>query len=152
MYAKYIETLRLMTEVVGVGNNDELINPAWDQLYTFIHANFPVPKSSVKNFDDATTHQTIKFCYETSTGMEEINECFDMLVGNHSQEEILQRLGSMPPGYSDEIFPVAIARFLLRYQNVRVDHRKLTTFDEFHVRYGAMIFGSCDRKYKKKAA
>jgi len=94
---------------------------AWDHLFTYIHANWPAP-CSVMVGDTACT---------------DVPDCRTML--NMGAEELTAKLESLPPYFSEVIFPVAVARYLLRDRLLCINPHKLATFTEFHNRYGQII-------------
>ena len=53
--------------------------------------------------------------------------------------EFMDKLATLPPYFSEVIFPVSVARYMLRELQIPLNHRKLATFGEFHKRYGTMI-------------
>jgi hypothetical protein len=55
---------------------------------------------------------------------------------------MIEAIRAIPPVISEVVFPVAIARFLLRDHCMPLNHKKLATFAEFHKRYATMILSA----------
>ena len=157
MYEKYITALRLMDAVISVKDaptppegwmitprgydpNDltkkerapgilHPVNLAWDELFTFVHSNFETPVSAARGRTD----------YK-----EEYDLCRPFIDGTYRapSQELEGMIRSIPPVILDVVWPVSIARLLLRDHSVPFNHRLSTTFKEFHDRYGHMIL-SC---------
>ena len=147
---KYITAVNLMNNVVEAakqpipegGSIYTLPCKAWDELYEFIYPNFDSPVSAHKEVTELADKKLIE---------NEIQECQDMLrIGD--MDVILEKIKALPPEFTDMVFPVAIARFLLcigwddRRGKIAIAPAKLTTFDEFHKRYGKMIISSAQRR------
>jgi hypothetical protein len=100
--------------------------------FDHIFENWALPATDKKGFwakDDRTSEQKV-----------EIFDCGQMLSMN--AKEIEEKLASLPPYFSESMFPVAVARFMLRELQMPINHRKTKHFHEFHVRYGAMVLAS----------
>jgi hypothetical protein len=135
-YQKYINTLALMKLVT----TDADTNQAWDNLYNYIHSNFPEPETAWEVFGDVPELRKYRNNFEDITSHAEIK---DMLVMSaQSEQELIEKISSIPPVILETTFPVWIARYLLRFLRGLSEPRKLETFDEFHRRYGPMIVGS----------
>jgi hypothetical protein len=124
MYTKYIEALRMMDEVIAVGKDEKQTLTKWDELFTYIHANFESP-----HIGKAAEGYDVRVDY---------NYCRPVIDGSfrENMEEVIR---SIPPILLDIVWPIGIARFLLRENRVKFNHRWSTTFGEFHDRYGYMI-------------
>lgn len=142
---KYTHAIELMNAVPGGEHyskaSEDLIVEAcarWDELYTFIYANFERP-STYHQFGefDKVAH----WAYENNEAYQDIADVYDLLR-KHKQTEVFERLTCIPPEYRDTVFPVAIARYLLAYKVVPIWPDRVTTFDEFHSRYGVMVVES----------
>lgn len=137
---KYTKAIELMNAV-------EVGTPAscaqWDTLYTFLHANFPVPAAS-KTANPELNPGEIRALI-TDEDRAYINECTNLLKID-KVDDILEKLTKLPPEYSDILFPVAIARYLLAYKRLPYhpgfNINDLTTFREFHDRYGIIVIDS----------
>lgn len=141
-FAKHIHVLNLLSQIPGVvvgqsRRNEsmtvEQANDCWDHLFTYIHAHWAEPLSAMQGKDDWER------CF-TSSERSEIMDCQAMLKMNWTELET--KLASLPPYFSEVVFPVAVARYLLLNTGgiaLPMHHRKCTTFGEFHRRYGAMI-------------
>lgn len=136
MHPKYQTAIELMIDVIAWQNVVEDAAARWDCLYDYIHENFDAPASSYSN----QTFFALKG-EKPKEVKQEIEECREMLR-NHGAEELIARIEAIPPEYSDMIFPVAIARYLLRDCRVPIHPNMVKTFNEFHQRYGPMILGT----------
>ena len=116
---RYETSLALMNTVITRDKPGKTILQAWDDLYRFIHENFECPKNYLV----------------------EINDVAEFFL--HSRDEILRRLREKPPEYSEQLFPIAIARHLLRDCGIDINLNNSTTFDEFYRRYGSIIINGC---------
>jgi len=112
----------------------------WDELYTFIYANFPRP-NTYREFGEVKYKTMATWAHENPEAFQDILDVHQLLQ-EHKKDEVLARLTKIPPEYRDVVFPVAIARYLLAYKRVPIDVRMLTTFEEFHNRYGVMVIES----------
>lgn len=129
---KYLMAIELMN-AIDVQSNDT--HAQWDALYSFIHANFPAPTSSAEHRKWLTV---IEAANSTSDEVNYVNECAKLLRAANL-ELLIEQLTKLPPEYSDIVFPIAITRYLLGVKRVRLTPAKVTTFDEFHRRYGILI-------------
>lgn len=141
-YARHIHVLELLASIprkeiepnwngarrIGVVTPDEAI-AVWDHLFGYIHENWEIPTSASASW------------YESLSGDQraEVDDCRSMLEMNC--EELEARLRTLPPYFTEYIFPIAVGRYLLRDLWLPFDHRKSRTFTEFHNRYGKMILG-----------
>lgn len=142
---KYTRAIELMNAVPGRDPSksfkdtpEELVVEAcarWDELYTFVHDNFVRP-NSYHEFGEYK--RTATWAHENPEAQQDIADTYELLC-KHKKDEVLARLMTVPPEYRDVVFPVAIARYLLAYQNVPIWPNKTTTFNEFHHRYAVMI-------------
>ena len=124
----YITALDLMDRAETATNACE----AWDELYTHLHSNFPEPETA--SMEDVDWKEIKKHV-----------ECQDMvLMFNQNREEIVEKLRRIPPVILAAGFPVWIARYLLKFAGLgsKVCPNKLTTFSEFHRRYGTMVLAA----------
>jgi hypothetical protein len=129
---KYQCAISLMKNVISARNELLAAVVHWDILYRYIYENFEKPKSdSSAGF---LKLQSIKHSPEIEA---EISECMEVLGG--TDEEITAKIESIPPEFSEVIFPVAIARYLIREHRVPLDPYFSETFSEFHTRYGFAI-------------
>lgn len=148
MYEKYVEALRLMDECVktkqftqpetgwgapyGIRGLHPCI-PAWDACFDFIFANFAKPQTGVNNppVSCDSIHAEVKLVKSIIDGTYK--------TGGAEIEDLLR---GIPPSLCEEIFPVCVARYLLRDMWMPFDLRKSATFSQFHLWYGTMIL-SC---------
>lgn len=150
MYTKYITALKLMDDVITArditASRDEqsaACNAAWDIAFTYIHANFAEPISAGDATIFAETGVASTACIDMATLEKELARCKPIIdgtypAGNGAMETVLR---SIPPILLDVVWPIGIARLLLRDYGLPIRHRTLTTFPEFHRRYGYMILG-----------
>ena len=102
MYTKYLKSLELMNAAIqAINSDDNTIEDfdAGDRLFEYILANFPAPTEST--FD------------------EDVASCQEIL--NMPASEIEEKLYKIPPVILDNVWPIAIARFLIREQVHRID-------------------------------
>ena len=140
-YEKYINTLARMKAYIAADH--EHVNTAWDELYGYIHSVFPVPETAYTDEEISLR----KMSRERRELIEEHLETQDIVVMfAQSEQEIIEKISSIPPVILETTFPVWIARYLLLFCRLDVNPSKLTTFDEFHRRYGPMIITASDRR------
>jgi len=111
----------------AIMTDDEAI-VVWDHLFEYIHANWDVPSTMAMTWWAQRKSDEQKV---------ELYDCRKML--EMGPEDLETRLESLPPYFTESIFPVAVARYLLRDLWIPLNHRKTVTFKEFHNRYGSMI-------------
>jgi len=159
-FEKYTRAIELMNAVPGdvccphdpecdsecdlVKANRMETQARWDELYTFIFANFERP-STYHDYDDPDQRvkydKVAKWADENTETHQYMFDAYAML--RHQQDEMLERLTKVPPGYSDAVFPMAIGRYLMAHKKIRCFPRELTNFTEFANRCG-VISGECD--------
>ncbi len=148
MYEKYHTALRLMNDCIATKTLErpaegwpmkQLVSidgdpyekeyhpahSAWDICFDFIFANFAEP--------DTAMGTTKKWGRDHP----EVKATTDILMAGG--EEMVWMLHSMPPELAEQVFPVGVARFLLRDAALPIQHRLLRTFKQFHEWYGSMI-------------
>lgn len=138
-YSKYTNSLAAMDEIVAlsnvIGTEDEellpVIHTKWDELYTFVYANFKEPDS--RRGKDASGKDSAEIEAELAS-------IHEMLALN--REEIEDRLYKIPPSILEQCFPGWMARYMLYFARVPVRPTKLTTFTKFNRLYGYMIKSS----------
>lgn len=135
-FAKHIHVLHLLSTIPSGEErrrNGEVTHQegaeCWDHMFEYIHANWAEPASMQCNRKYLTQEQE-----------NEIENCRIMLSMDH--ETLLAKLETLPPYFTEALFPVAIGRYLLRDLNLPIRHRDLKTFSEFHRRYGVMVISS----------
>lgn len=106
---------------------------AFDHIFEYIHAHFPVPDSAI---DD-----TGNWPYLTTEMKNKAMDCRTMLLTPAALFET--NLESLPPYYCNIIFPMSVARYMLRECRMPVNHRYNRTFSEFHRRYGPLVLSTC---------
>jgi len=135
MYEKYVTALRLMDQTILArtdpkveGETRHPVTVKWDELFTFIYANFEKPVSA-------------KGCWNNPAFKEEYDLCRPFIDGTFRapSEELESRIRRIPPVILDVVWPIAIARFLARDCGLPFNHRESRTFTEFHYRYGNMV-------------
>jgi len=150
MYAKFVTALRLMDDCIATKHMAEpaegwpivelntykdapkqgALHPchaAWDICFDFILANFSRPATSMVDGE----------WVRWKAGHPEIDATKMLLLVD--AKEIQRLVRSMPPELAEQVFPVSIARFLLRENTMPLNHRLLRTFKQFHEWYGPMI-------------
>lgn len=143
----YIKSLALMQATIDAGPD---CNPAWDELYGYMHSVFPEPETAYAVIYEDPEWKSIYTDKERLQILMDHFETLDMVVMfRQTREEIIAKLGSIPPVILAVTFPVWVARYLLKFMNVPASPSLLTTFDEFHRRYGPMILASVDKNYKR---
>jgi len=137
-FTKHIHVLHLLSTIPASGVTAEETAAAWDHLYTYIHAHWPRPMS-------AATGDRINWNTRWQPEQDqEMIDCEQML--KMKPDELQAKLATLPPFFTEMVFPVAVARYLLRDLKLNVSPSQLSTFNEFHLRYGAMIIcGACGR-------
>lgn len=102
---------------------------AWDHMFDYIHAHFPVPDSAyLENGDWPQFNVSMK---------DMAADCNTLLQMPRSEFEA--KLESLPPYFCNILFPCAVARYMLREACLNMNHRNTRTFREFHRRYGTLI-------------
>jgi hypothetical protein len=159
MFQKYTDALALMDATIAAKNaaNAEHgedsqwywsanaveirkpINAAWDTLYTHLHSNFVCPQSILTTGSVYTEEHQAAFDAE----VDEMVEMFKM-----DREQLVEALRKIPPVIAEVAFPVYVARHLLWTERMPISPNELTTFNEFHKRYGYMIIKSSDKRRK----
>jgi len=148
-YSKHIHVLQLLSTIppnpvrayVNKHNQPypaewlQQCNDAWDHLFTYIHANWARPDTAMADGDIVCSYPTIT----SVQGKVDVFDCRVMLA--MGRDDLEAKLASLPPYFSETIFPVAVARYMLGgiHLNLPIQHRELTTFHEFHNRYGRII-------------
>lgn len=128
MYTKYIKALRMMDEVIAVGKDAKECLAKWDELFVYIHTNFEAPAVYKERNAEGYNHKA------------DYDLCRPVIDGTY-RENMEEVIRSIPPVLLDIVWPVGIARYLLRECRVNFSHRWSNTFGEFHNRYGYMILG-----------
>lgn len=159
MFQKYTDALAMMDQVIAEknaaianhgeadkwywsANADEIrkpINAAWDALYTHLHSNFVCPQSVLTTGSVYTEEHRAAFDAE-------VDEMVAMF--NKDRSSLEEELRKIPPVVAEVAFPVYVARHLLWTERMPITPDELTTFGEFHKRYGYMIIKSCDKRRK----
>lgn len=155
-FEKYTNALALMDQVAEAGDvysegqyNEALkiqVHAKWDNLYTYVYANFKQPESSAESgpVGYAEKEKNEMFPVEHP----EVQSMIEMF--GLTREEIEARLQEIPPTILEQCFPVWMARYLLRFRRVSVQPGLLTTFNQFHLDYGYMIIFAAG-KFRRKA-
>ena len=134
-YQKYINALSLMKLVL----TNEDANQTWDNLYDYIHSVFPEPETAWEVFGDVPELRKYRNNFEDINNHAEIQDMLVMFA--QSEQELIEKISSIPPVILETTFPVWVARYLLRFLRVPVEPANLETFIEFHRRYGPMVCG-----------
>ena len=156
-FEKYTRAIELMNAVPGgIGYNEASNKPVaeacarWDELFTFVHANFPRPNTYLEPME-VKYKKMARWAHQNSDAQQDIFDTYELLC-EHKQDEVLARLMTIPPEYRDTVFPVAIARYLLAYKKVAVYPDCSTTFEEFHNRYAVMVIEGVNLNRRLKLA
>ena len=91
----------------------------FDHALEYMHEHFPRPEK---------TDEVFKM---------DVNDCNALLC--MPMDEFVAKLKTLPPYFRDTLFPIAVARYILREAWMPVDHRKMQQWREFHNRYGAIV-------------
>lgn len=113
-----------------VGTNIHPGHAAWDVLFEYMHLNFALPETS----SNVATDEQRKVEFDLVRPL--IDKTFIA-----PSAELLAMIKSIPPVILEVVFPVAMARYILRDARLDLNHRQLKTFKMFHDRYGTMILG-----------
>ena len=157
-FDKYTRAIELMNAVPGYSLDrltldapKELVaetHTRWDDLYTFVFANFDCP---VSYHELGEYNRVATWAHENEEARQDIIDLYELLR-NQKQDEVLARLTAIPPEYRDSVFPVAIARYLLAYKQLKMQPNMLTTFKEFCSRYAVMVFEGANLKHRQPKA
>ena len=127
-FTKHIHVLHLLS-TIPVGKDactaEEAV-AAWDHMFDYIHNHWAKPLTAAGQVNAFTAGE-----------MSEVVGCRELL--QMSAEEITEKLSTRPPYFTESLFPVAVARYMLRELAIPLNHRLITTFSEFRSRYGRMI-------------
>lgn len=126
-YPHHIYVLNLLNTVPATCTVSEG-NAAWDHMFGYIHTHFPVPSSCI--VDGKWPELTLDMKNAALDCQKLITMPRDVFEAD---------LESLPPYFSDVLFPVAVARYLLRECRLNMSHCDTQTFTEFHKRYGVLI-------------
>jgi hypothetical protein len=153
-YEKYITATNLMSDCVAAHNEDPEQGPknfswsndkchtAWDECYAFVHANFQDPATAIV---DGETFAECVARIGAATCENEVQLCRELLAIGRENNELLNKIKTLPPVFAEVIFPVALARYMLRDARMTISANKLNTFKEFYRRYANMIMESAWR-------
>lgn len=137
-YAKHIHVLSLIATIPARSPcrrmTCEEANAAFDHMFGYIHEHWAKPLTAMT--ENGLTCHVVK----TVANQHEFDDCRKLLKAT-STAEIIAQLETLPPHYAEHIFPVAVARYMVRDLGMPIDHYRCRTFQEFHNRYGAMILG-----------
>ena len=125
-FTKHIHVLHLLSEIPTRELTHSEAVASWDHLFHYIHNHWAKPLTSEKNFG--------------LEGNQEILDCRSML--NMSSNELVAKLSTLPPYFTESIFPIAVARFLLRDMRLPLRSRDTTTFKEFCSRYSTAVLSA----------
>ena len=128
MTQRYVTAIRMMDELLVVNAtcralnintpsknwDTSLVNHSWDKLYTYLHTNFPEPDPS----DKAT---------------------LAVIMGGMDNDEIAQYVREIPSRIPEQLFPCAMAKYLMRPCKILMEPSLTATFGEFYRRYGELL-------------
>ena len=103
-------------------------NRVLDELIDYQFAHWPIPDSVEIN-----GRRSIDI------DRENIKLCDAML--NMRQEEFEEKMETLPPFFTEYIFPIAAVRYLFRELQLCINHRTSRNFEEFERRYGGVVLG-----------
>lgn len=129
-YAKHIHVLHLLSTIpVGRGAmTGEQACQAFDHMLDYLHTYWAKPTSAGSGREAGNVF---------AGDLDHAKECRAML--DMSAEELTAKLESLPPYFNEVLFPIVVARYMLRDLAMPINHRMCKNFTEFHVRYGAII-------------
>lgn len=149
-YTKYTDSLSMMDNIVAKSDGvnydiekDECkeLHSLWDELYTYVYANFKEPESRRSEADEKAGKCVKESVAEVTPEVkDELKSMMEMFRLN--REEIEEQLYKIPPVILEQCFPVWMARYMLCFGQVPVMPTHLTTFNKFHSMYGYMIIYS----------
>lgn len=140
LFTKHIHVLHLISTIPGpkkilvngyMQNTDSMTkdeaNTAWDILFDYIHRHWETPLSYGNRYGRSAS----------AAEQAEVLDCQAML--DMDTKNLEEKLATLPPYFTEVVFPVAVARYILRDLQMPFNHRNCRTFKEFHDRYGYMI-------------
>lgn len=136
-YEKYSTTLALMDACVatkdlprtGWSDGTHPCHATWDACFDFVFANFAKPQT-------ANSDNELNFRF--TTGHPEFDLVRPLFNGTYKGDEFERMLRSIPPKFSEEIFPVAVFRYLISDLMLPLNHLHLNGFSEYHKLYSPM--------------
>lgn len=111
---KYEEALRLYDIAVAAKGNAKDCNEKFNDLLRYLHTNFKT-----------------EYNEKTAAAARDVLRSTDTAGWRR-----------VPPTVIDEVYPVALARMALKFDELPLDPRRLSEFDNFHQRYGRLIIDS----------
>lgn len=111
---KYAEAIRIYDLCVEHKADKVLLHTHFDALLAHLHANFTT----------AVTDANMSATKDVLRTMD------------------IEGWRKIPPTVIDAVYPIALARMALRFDELPIQPSKLTEFDTFHKRYGALIIQS----------
>lgn len=108
---KYEESIRLYDIALAAKGNFKECNARFDDLLRYLHANF-----------------TTEYNATTAAATREVLRSADITGWR-----------KIPPTVIDEVYPVALARMALKFDEMPLQPSILSEFDKFHRRYGQLI-------------
>ena len=111
---KYEEAIRIYDLCVSHKADKEALHTHFDALLAYLHANFT-----------------------TAVTDENLLAAKDVLRSTD-----IEGWRKVPPTVIDAVYPIALARMALKFDAMPINPNKLTEFDKFHKRHGALIIQS----------
>ena|ERR1700756_1656345 len=125
-YGKFTHALSLLATVPSSkGMTVDVAVQAIDHMLEYLHDYFEPPRYIGKDY---LQQPEIK---------EHALKCREMLRMEASPFEDL--LETIPPYYSEILFPICVIRHMVRELRMPFNHLKSKHFEEFHNRYGTLI-------------
>ena len=112
---KYEVAIALYDQCVATRKNNDALHTNFDALLKHLHANF-------------------------TTEVTDANIALTVDVLKSADIEGWRRI---PPTVIDAVYPIALARMALKYDELPLRPTKLKQFDTFHERYGVLIISAC---------
>jgi len=131
MDTKYIESLRLIDAVIAVRQDATAINPAFDELLTYLHTNFGAPPA----------HNSDEYNKEL--------EVLRKVFFHECEYKIEEIIFSNQTVVSEVLWPILVVRYVLIDQIAPISPKHLKMFNEYHKRYGCLVLdigGKKDRQ------
>ena len=139
-YQKHIDALRMMDEAIVFGEGVPRWNNSLRQEENYNirkNSNFSVQLHSKVDELINHLHNNWNPPEDTEENRKAIREL--LCGGQYNGEVYKHEVRSIPPTVIDAVWPVLMMKALLRDYQLPINHRALTTFTEFHTRYGWLI-------------
>jgi hypothetical protein len=131
-YGKFTHVLALLA-TIPVKMTGETAIQAIDHMLEYMHAHFAPPSHIGEG----------RGMYEGYMPEEmriHAKKCSEMLRSRETP--FVDLLETIPPHFSEVLFPICVMRYMLRELSMPFNHRESLYFAEFHRRYGALILAN----------